>query len=433
MHPAVRRTIWAARVVLAFAAGALVRARRRRAGRGPRIRHGTFPMHMTRSMVDVDRLAGFDSASIVHHVELNPRYALVTAGDFDIVLSQRLAWDEWHWATLEHLLRHADVFVMYCDTRFASPHQAGKTRAALMLLRTAGVRLIAVTSGLDVVHDNGVTTRFDFLGRLRRDYPDWDLALATPVKKAELRAICDCAHFVVAGDATCARFLPREDARFKFFPVARADAVAPLGERRGPVRIVHAPNHRHIKGTEALVVAVQQLRAQGLDCELVLLENTPPAEARAVYESADIIADQFGIGSFGLFALEGLALGKPVLAYLDQEHLGDPAFNLPIVNANPANLARVLAPLARSHELRRRLGEAGREGVERFHSPAALAAVWTAIYRHVWNGDGLDLDAMAHFGAQRGRRSFTEDPCDEAFWPAPVSDLMPAIREAACA
>lgn len=423
----VRKAWLASRVAGAWVSGAAWRYVRRAARRGPRIRHGTFPMHMTRGMVDVDRIAGFESASIVHHVELNPRYSLVGESDFDIVLAKSRPWNEWHWATLEHLLVHSDIFVMYCDTRFAPQNRPGRTRAALRLLRWAGVKIVAVTSGLDVVHDNGVTTRFDFLAQLSNDNPQWDLRQTTPMTRAGLRVVADCAHFIVSGDAACSRFMPREDARFKYFPVT----VLPLaGEQPsgGPVRIVHAPNHRHIKGTNALVTAVAALQRAGLACELQLVEGTPPVEARAIYANADIVADQFCIGSFGLFALEGMLLGKPVLAYLDEEHLGDPAFNLPIVNANPDNLARVLAPLVALPELRRRIGAAGCEAVKRFQAPEALAPVWSAIYRHLWTGAALDLERLAYF--DRPVRTFTEDPGDSRFWPVPVQGLMPAIREA---
>src|ERR1700682_4607864 len=120
-------------------------------------------------------------------------------------------------------------------------------------------------------------------------------------------------------------------------------------------------------------------------------------------------------------------MGKPVLTYLDQEHLGDPAFNLPLVNTNLENLERVLAVLIRIPELRERLGRAGRASIERYHSFEAVGDVWRRIYRHVWWGTVLDLENTTHFSPSRSGRAFTEDPADPAFWPVPVDDLMPLI------
>jgi glycosyltransferase involved in cell wall biosynthesis len=193
--------------------------------------------------------------------------------------------------------------------------------------------------------------------------------------------------------------------------------------------IVHAPNHRWLKGTDHVLAAVEAVQARGFACELSLVENVHPSEARRRFAEADIVADQFCSGSFGLFGLEGLALGKPVLAYLDQEQVGDPAFDLPVVNANPDNLAAVLAVVLALPELRARLGRAGRAAVERVQSVPALGEVWARIYRHVWWREALQLESTAHFSADRRPRAFTEDPRDEAFWPVPVSDLAERLRE----
>jgi hypothetical protein len=136
------------------------------------------------------------------------------------------------------------------------------------------------------------------------------------------------------------------------------------------------------------------------------------------------------MGAYGMFALEGLALGKTVLTYLDQEHLGDPVFNLPIVNTNPDNLDRVLAVLVQVPELRIRIGRAGREAAERYQSIEALAEVWTQLYNNVWWGKPLQLQKTRHFSTDRKSRSFTEDPSRADFWPVPVDDLMPEIQGA---
>jgi hypothetical protein len=392
--------------------------------------HGTFPMHMIKDMVEVDRRAGFTSSSIVHHANLNASYALVTLADFDVVLGERgYRWDLLHWATLCHLLWHADVFVMFFDTRFAAPMQPEKSGVALALLRRFGVRLIAVPSGLDVVFPNRYTSRFGFLERLQKDYPEWDLAGDAAWIRRSVHAVCQNVDFVISPDSYGSRFLTREDLRFKYYPVNTA-ALKPSSHYRAKPRIVHAPNHRFIKGTDSLIVATDRLREAGMEFDLTLVEKVPRPEALRLYADADIIADQLCIGAFGVFALEGLALGKPVLAYLDEEHLGDPVFNLPIVNANPDNLERVLAALLAVPELRARIGRAGREAAERYQSVEALAEVWAQLYKHVWWGEPLNLETTRHFSPERGPRSFVEDPALEEFWPVAVADLMPKIERA---
>ncbi len=218
---------------------------------------------------------------------------------------------------------------------------------------------------------------------------------------------------------------------FKYFPID-CDALRPAdGDvTNSPPVVIHAPNHRLIKGTDHLLDAIGRLQCAGVPCKLELLERVPREEALHHYRESDIIADQFCSGAFGVFAVEGLALGKPVLTYLDQEHLGDPVFNLPIVNTNPENLVAVLAVLLQLPALRKRLGQAGRAAVERYQSVPALAEVWGRIYGHVWWGEPLSLEMTKHFSPERKARSFTEDPSCAEFWPVPVADLMPEIRAA---
>ncbi len=424
------RLFWMLRLTWSCAIGLLLRQTRRIARGRPRIWHGTFPMHMVKDMVEVDRRAGVASASIVHHARLNPSYSLVTAADFDIVLTDRgHRWDELHWATLCYLLRHADVFVMFFDTRFAGPTEPEKSGLALALLRLFRVRLIALPNGLDVVFSNRYASRFGFLERLQKDYPEWDLASDAAHIRRNVEIICRNVDFVVSQDSYGSRFLTREDLRFKYYSVDTA-ALKPTSNRRARPCIVHAPNHRFIKGTDSLIAATNRLQKAGWEFELALVEKVARPEALRLYADADIVADQFCIGAFGVFALEGLALGKPVLAYLDEEHLGDPVFNLPIVNANPENLERVRAILLGVPELRERLGRAGRAALELYQSSEALAEVWSRIYRHVWWGEPLNLETTRHFSPEREPRSFTEDPSLAEFWPVPVQDLMPQIERA---
>jgi hypothetical protein len=136
------------------------------------------------------------------------------------------------------------------------------------------------------------------------------------------------------------------------------------------------------------------------------------------------------IGAFGVFALECLALGKPVLTYLDHEHLSSPLLNLPIVNTNKFNLTRVLGILLRVPELRSRLGAEGRAAVVKYQSLEAIGELNKVIYDNLWWNKPMALENTAHFDSRRTARSFTEDPSREEFWPVDVGDLRQEILDA---
>ena len=82
----------------------------------------------------------------------------------------------------------------------------------------------------------------------------------------------------------------------------------------GPVKILHAPNHRGFKGTEFIIDAVEQLRAEGLLVELVLVEKVPNHRIRELMQEVDILADQCIMTGYALNSMEGMASGLPVLA-----------------------------------------------------------------------------------------------------------------------
>jgi glycosyltransferase involved in cell wall biosynthesis len=428
MQRIARLVFWSLLVMWAALAGYVVRRIRRIFGRTPRIWRGMNGLHLIKWPVLVDLHAGFHSRSFIRTTKPG---TLFEDEDFDVVCDGR-GWpkDDWHWRGLIDLLWRADVRVAFFDSLFFSLGSWRANAWTLWLVRIVGIKTVAVPHGMDIFYRDRRVTRYDWVARAQRDYPEWDLRDHRLAAIQRTRLWCKYADIVVSADSACFRFLPRRDVSFKWFPVD-CDALRPADTTEdGPPVVIHAPQHRAIKGTDYLMRAAARLQSCGVAMELRLIEKIPRHEALRLYAEAEIIADQFCMGAYGMFALEGLALGKTVLTYLDQEQLGDPVFNLPIVNANPDNLERVLAVLLQVPELRSRIGRAGREAAQRYQSIDALAEVWTQLYRHVWWGEPLQLEKTRHFSPDRKPRSFTEDPSRSDFWPVPVDDLMPEIHAA---
>ncbi len=421
---------FAALTSIAAAGGSAIRIARRLVRRPPRVWHGMFPLVITKYIVAAERKAGYPARSVAAHTSPFSTYALVRPEEFDVVVTESgHGRFDVHWFCLIDLLWRADVWVAYFDSLLFRHDQVRANDLALRLLRACGVRIIAAAHGGDVTHINGLPTRYGWVERMQRDYPNWDMTAQREIAERRIALFCRYASFVLPGDSSLAPFLPRHDLTFKYFPLD-TDEIRPVFEQR-PVRpvIVHAPNHRYAKGTDILLAACDELRGRGFDFDLQLVERVDRSEALRRYAAADIVADQFCMGSFGTFGVEGMASGKPVLAFSNPEELLDPAFSLPFVNANAENLARVLAVLIRLPELRERLGRAGRAAVERYQSIDALAEVWDRILRHVWRVEPLALATTRYFSPERRPRSLSEDPVEEAFWPVDVADLMPQIIE----
>jgi hypothetical protein len=377
-----------------------------------------------------DRKAGFPSFSVVMTCDQRTNYALVKASDFDVVASEKgVAWDKRHLFCLEHLFWNGDIWSTSFSW-FFSTGQPWLNELLLNVIKLAGIRIIAYPLGADVAFHDHYRDRYDTMGRIQRDYPDWDLVEWGKVTQPRVSAFCNVANLVIGMDSSLSRFLPRNDLFCKPFCFDTNEFVVnPSLQNQTPL-IVHATNHRFVKGTDVLLSAVEELQLRGFECQLRIVEKVARLEAMKIYGKADIIADQFIQGAYGVFAMEAMALGKPVLTYLDQIHLANPVFSCPIVNTTHENMLEVLAVLVTVPLLRERLGAAGRECIELYYSPKAIGEIWKQAYEHVWWGTPLDLDQTAHFGRERQPRAFTEDPADIEFWPVPVDDLLPQIRHA---
>jgi glycosyltransferase involved in cell wall biosynthesis len=147
-------------------------------------------------------------------------------------------------------------------------------------------------------------------------------------------------------------------------PATPTDRARPL--------IVHAPSSRRRKGTEHVVAA-----CEGLDADLELVEGLHHDEAFERYRAADIVVDQLNAGWYGVFAIEAMALGKPVVTFLHDEAVRrtEEAFGtrVPIVSATAETLRETLRPLVADAARRRELGAASRAYVERVHDLERVA------------------------------------------------------------
>jgi glycosyltransferase involved in cell wall biosynthesis len=97
----------------------------------------------------------------------------------------------------------------------------------------------------------------------------------------------------------------------------------------------------------------------------------------------DVYVDQLVLGAHGFAAVEAMAFGKPVICYVNPEIGKDYPADLPIVNANPDNIAEQLEALIRNASLRREIGEKSRAYVEKYHDERKVAAELVQIYDEV--------------------------------------------------
>lgn len=165
----------------------------------------------------------------------------------------------------------------------------------------------------------------------------------------------------------------------------------------GVVRISHASNHRVISGSDFLLNAVEELKSEGLNIELILMESIPNKEVKRLIEAeSDIHVGQLGTWTYGLSEIEGMACGVPVLSSFCQENtvvLRRYSYlnECPILLTTPETLKENLRILITTPMLRKDLGRAGRNYVEKYHSEDTAEYMFGAIYDKILYEKQVDL------------------------------------------
>jgi hypothetical protein len=154
----------------------------------------------------------------------------------------------------------------------------------------------------------------------------------------------------------------------------------------GVLRIVHAPNHRQYKGTKYLIQAVDVLKSQGFNIELILVEKVSNKVAITLYrDHADIVFDQCLVGFHGYFAVEAMALGKPVMCFIrDKQRYIYRSERSPIINTSVSSLVSDLKYWATDgRQYLHQIGVDSRKYVEEFCSTDIFSKNLEAEYRRL--------------------------------------------------
>ncbi|MFD2706488.1 glycosyltransferase [Salibacterium lacus] len=151
-----------------------------------------------------------------------------------------------------------------------------------------------------------------------------------------------------------------------------------------PLNIVHAPTSPAVKGTSYITAAVSRLQ-QKYNIDFQLVQGVSHEDAKTIYQGADIIIDQLHIGSYGLLAVEAMAMGKPVVCWISGFMRDAYPDDLPIVPANPETVEGRLEELIRRKDQLPHLGRQGRQFVEKYHDFRIHSGKILDIYRELSN------------------------------------------------
>jgi glycosyltransferase involved in cell wall biosynthesis len=373
----------------------------------PRLVYGPIPIISIKYMSQAMEQLGYEARTVVYDV-----YRLHTRSDYNHYIGDFFRNRLMHqvgfirllfFAFLARyflfiwLLMHFDIFHYFFDGGFLKG--TSLRFLEVQLLHLARKKVIVMPYGSDVtdlIHFRSLVFRHGILAQ----YPG--IIFRQQAIAKQIKYFSEHADFII-GAGWLVDSMPRWDLLTSHYYPIDTDAWAPgdywsnADGKNGEVTIFHSPNHRWLKGTEFLKAACQELEREGYKIRLVIAEGAPNTEVRRSLASSDILAEQFGMPWYGLNAMEGMSLAKPVLSDLSDKYYTELFFRYtgldecPIVNTSIGQIKDHLRMLITNPELRRQIGEAGRRYVVKYHSYQTVARMWELIYRKVWYGEDIDL------------------------------------------
>lgn len=174
--------------------------------------------------------------------------------------------------------------------------------------------------------------------------------------------------------------------RLHWLPTAyNLDELAELRNPQtgGTIRVVSCPTNRGYKSTDALIVAVDRLRAASVPVELVLVEGMTWTDAMAVKATADVVFDQVLLG-YGCNAVEAWGMGIPVIAGADDWTLERMRSEfdgvLPFYVATEDTIGDAIRAMVESASLRAEYAAIGQAHVQRWHAERPALARLASLY-----------------------------------------------------
>ena len=257
-------------------------------------------------------------------------------------------------------------------------------RIEALLYRLAGVKTILSAYGSDV-HTTNFMRNLGLKNGYTLDYPNqWR---RNKTIEARINYWCKAADFVLAG-CDWVDYLPRWDKLVSShftLDVPKTLSTEKV-QKSSPFRILHAPNHRNLKGSDAIERAIKTLIDEGMEIELTLLTGVSNTKVLEEINKHDIVIDQLIIGWYAQFALESIAHGVPTICFISESYLklysdqfAAKGMVVPFISADLNSVTDVIRFCCNNRDSLSGRKEDGRAFAEAFHSFEAIGQMFEEI------------------------------------------------------
>lgn len=286
-----------------------------------------------------------------------------------------LIWSVWRYRAI----------IMYFDGGPLGQGTAFLWRLEPYLYRLGGVKTIILPYGSDV-QVMSRSHNLQFKHAMSVDYPQHRM------RHRHIREMIDIwtssASHIVGGCEWVDYMHHWDTLMIAHFSISLPDITSvTLSHNNQKMKVLHAPNHREIKGTRHLIRAVEELSQEGINIELIMAERMPNEKVRKLIYEADVIVDQLVIGWYAMFAIEAMSSNKPVICHLrnDLESLYvatgllEGFDEIPIIKADVFSIKSILKEVYYDRTILDKAAEKGRGYVQRHHSIEAISFIFDKI------------------------------------------------------
>ncbi|MEW6096969.1 MAG: hypothetical protein AB1567_10690 [bacterium] len=258
------------------------------------------------------------------------------------------------------------------------------------LYKLANVKTVVMPYGADV-QDLTRCNNIIFKNNIFKDYPTFKMMRTQISKKIDIWT--RGADYIISGCEWVDYMYHWDKLLLSHFSIDTEEVKPNIYykfDKNKTIKILHVPNHKNIKGTKYFIKAIEELKSEGYNLEFIMVQRVPNSEVKKFISEADIIADQLVIGWYAMYAIEAMAMGKPVICYLRED-----LYNLyieegliekdeiPLINANIFNIKDVLRNILNNPNKILELGKKGRDFVLKHHSLEAIGKHFDEINRYL--------------------------------------------------
>ena len=150
------------------------------------------------------------------------------------------------------------------------------------------------------------------------------------------------------------------------------------------IRIYHAfansAKREEVKGSAFIKAAVEKLQEEGYPVEFMFFDKVSNKDLRYYQAQADLVVDQLYVGWHGSNGVECMAVGKPVILYVNPEVAKIVSQDNPLINASIHNIYDVLKDCVSNMDKMKEIGKATREYALKHHHYEVVVKRLEAFY-----------------------------------------------------